>query len=37
MLFVAPVVIILIISAATVSLQVMKAAMTSPADTLKYE
>jgi putative ABC transport system permease protein len=37
LLFVAPVVIILVISALTVSLQVMKTAMTSPAETLKYE
>jgi len=37
MLFLVPVVLILVIAALTMSFQVMKTAMTSPAETLKYE
>jgi putative ABC transport system permease protein len=37
MLFVVPVLIILLIAAATISFQVLRAAMTNPAETLKYE
>jgi len=37
MLFLIPVVLILVIAALTMSFQVMKTAMTSPAETLKYE
>ena len=37
MLFLVPVVLILMIAALTMSFQVMKTAMTNPADTLKYE
>jgi putative ABC transport system permease protein len=37
MLFIVPVILILIIAALTMSFQIMKTAMTNPADTLKYE
>ncbi|HMI65211.1 MAG TPA: FtsX-like permease family protein, partial [Cyclobacteriaceae bacterium] len=37
MLFLVPVVLILVIAALTMSFQVMKTAMTNPAETLKYE
>ena len=37
MLFLVPVILILMIAALTMSFQVMKTAMTNPADTLKYE
>jgi putative ABC transport system permease protein len=37
MLFVVPLILILLIAAVTISFQVLRTAMTNPADTLKYE